>query len=203
LALALSPHFVIALPPAPLTVHHNGRYSLFIPFGTGQLRIKGIQCGMRFTIGWCHFIRHWCVKAAKHTADLNFFSIRFEGYRPPHAATSPTKILGRPTLRARRDRDNWRSRMSFSRSPHTQDGGTIQIRSKKIVKTGEGRVSTAGRFYEHSGAFGRKHGCWGCCCSGDTLPPQQLLVKDKSDVHTCDEIGSSKYFQVLAHHCHC
>jgi hypothetical protein len=55
------------------------RHSLFIPEVTpflfrpvrGRVRAKGIQCGMRFTIRWCHFVYHWCVKAAEHTADLN------------------------------------------------------------------------------------------------------------------------------------
>jgi hypothetical protein len=100
LALALSPHFATALHPVPLIIRRGRRYSLLIPFGTG---IEGIQCGMRLTIRSCQFICSWFVKAAVPRAALYVFLVRLEGVRLPHAATSPTKILGRRALRARRD----------------------------------------------------------------------------------------------------
>jgi hypothetical protein len=89
-------------------------------------------------------------------------------------------------LRARRDLDTLRSKMSFSVCFQAQKAGPIQIRAKKVVDFGEVTCINARRFYQQSGVFGREYGCWWRCFSDDTVLLRQLLVEDRSYVHVCD-----------------
>jgi hypothetical protein len=77
--------------PHSLFIRAEDTPFLFHP-ATVRLRAAGIQCGIRFTIEQCHFICHWGVKAAEHTADLNFFFVQLKWFTLPHAATRPPRL---------------------------------------------------------------------------------------------------------------
>jgi hypothetical protein len=116
-----------------------------------------------------------------------------------HAADSRTKIFSRRALRARYDTIAFRSGLFLARCLQAQEGGAVQARAEKVVKTGEvsgincSQVSPAFRGFATSmdvdGDVVQAMRCWYNSC---------WPMTDRMCISVTGS-GSAKYSDVLAH----